>query len=613
MAFTKVGELAFTVAVGGGSENKTLPGTVLENDIVIVVLATDSAVGTAPITTAGYVNIFFDTGLANLGHQVAYKRMGSTPDSVVAISQDDLSIFAGLIQVWRGADTTTASDATPTSASAGAGMPDAPIITTVTDRALVFAIGLLDDDDAAASVTAPASYGDLLAGDTGQASTTVGATAMIASRVLVEAGLTNPAAFGGTGSDLNVGITFALRWGGIISFTMTAGADFGVVGYFNPPTSIGAIDVEPIPGETLISCAHDPGNVVGLGPAFLQFNGDLTALLTTQSVFVDGVEFPSASGWEFDAGADATNYIPDDTWVFVDTEQYFIEIKDAGGGGDPVELDIPATDVAAASVAPTVASGASVVAPATNLALAVLAPAILIGALIGVPVTNVSVATLAPTIEIGVAINAPETNITVDVAAPNILAGVLLGVPATNINVDALAPNVGLATFVAVPVTDIAVAASAPSLATGVAISAPMTDLSAAVLAPDIFVGASVAVPAINLGADALAPEVGLATSIAIPATDIGAAAAAPDIQAGAAIIAPVTNVAAIAQAPSILAGAEMVETPAERIAAVAAENRIATASADTRIASVSLEDRSTSAIAEDRVAAENRIVTANS
>ncbi len=83
--------------------------------------------------------------------------MGATPDTVIGFNQADTEDTCGVIQVWRGQDLTTPEDTTPTIASSGNGMPDSPSITTVTDGALVFAIGFLDDDNVASSVTAPMS------------------------------------------------------------------------------------------------------------------------------------------------------------------------------------------------------------------------------------------------------------------------------------------------------------------------------------------------------------------------------------------------------------------------------------------------------------------------
>ena len=225
MAITFVAETTFTVAIGTGSENKSLPGTPLENDIVLVGIASDQSfsVGGGDILTSGYADIT-NPGTQNPANRLAYKRMGSTPDSAVLIHQNDNRVIAGLIQIWRGVDTTTAIDNTPTTATGASGAPDAPSFTTVTANALVFAWGAIDDDDVAGSAAAPSGYTtDFLAADTGQASTAEGATCFLASAVKASPGSEDPGAFTG-GDDAWEACTFALRPATLAAYTLTAEA-----------------------------------------------------------------------------------------------------------------------------------------------------------------------------------------------------------------------------------------------------------------------------------------------------------------------------------------------------------------------------------------------------
>jgi hypothetical protein len=212
MAWTKVGETTFNINANDIDQDVTLPGSPQENDIVIFAHCSDSAV-TPGVQTSGYTDIMTDHAALNPGHESGYKIMGATPDTVVTFQQASTAAgeyTAGVLQVWRDVDTGTPIDATPTTASNTTGMPDAPSYTTVTDGALVFAIGFLDDDNDAANVTVPSGYSNLLAHDnTAQAPDN--ATSMIASKELASAGAEDPAAFGGLGTDNWYAVTFALR------------------------------------------------------------------------------------------------------------------------------------------------------------------------------------------------------------------------------------------------------------------------------------------------------------------------------------------------------------------------------------------------------------------
>ncbi len=119
------------------------------------------------------------------------------------------------------------------------------------------------------------------------------------------------------------------------SFNMTAGNLAGVFfGYQSG--SFGSIDAEPIGGQTLSVCLYDPGNIAGQGQSYIAFNTDLTSLLTTQTVWIDSVQYAPGTGWTYNSGNDTTYYTPASAWSFSDTVSYFIEIKDGGGGGGGV-------------------------------------------------------------------------------------------------------------------------------------------------------------------------------------------------------------------------------------------------------------------------------------
>jgi hypothetical protein len=218
VAWTKVGQTTATLPIDGEPHDVTLPGTPAQNDIVLVAFGSDGD-GDIAISTSNYSTI----ATATNDWALAYKILGASPDTVVTLTSGWAKVGAVLVQVWRGVDTTTPLDGvTATTASGSSGMPDAAAISPNTSGALCFAFGYLDDDDAAASVTAPSGYSNLVAADTGQASTTAGATVVLASKEITTTD--NPAAFGGTGSDAWAARTFVLKPGGgsSISGTLTA-------------------------------------------------------------------------------------------------------------------------------------------------------------------------------------------------------------------------------------------------------------------------------------------------------------------------------------------------------------------------------------------------------
>ena len=212
MVWTKVGQLGFTLE-GTGSQTETLPGTVQEDDVVIVAGCSDQAITNAgPIMlTSGYTVVFHNTTKANPGIFCYQKQLGASPETDVELDNDDVTgdPASTVLQVWRGADTTTHLDVASTEATGVSSMPDAPSITTITDGCLIIAIGLLDDDSVEGSVTLPSGYSNLLDWD---AFTEGGdSTAMICSKEQASLGAENPAIFGGPGSDDWHGITMALR------------------------------------------------------------------------------------------------------------------------------------------------------------------------------------------------------------------------------------------------------------------------------------------------------------------------------------------------------------------------------------------------------------------
>lgn len=193
-----------SLSVGSSSSaTLTLPAS-LENDVMVVAIGCDGSLANVP---SGWTSVGSTTGGSGSAFTRAiYKVMGATPDTTVGLT--GLSTAASAVAMAiRGCNTSTPMDATATTATGTSGMPDPASITTVTNAALVLAIGFLDDDNVASSVTLPTSYGVLKA----EQASTAGSTTMVASRLIQSAGAENPGAFGGTGTDDWGAITAAIR------------------------------------------------------------------------------------------------------------------------------------------------------------------------------------------------------------------------------------------------------------------------------------------------------------------------------------------------------------------------------------------------------------------
>ena len=202
---TLVGATTEVVAVAGTS-NINLPGPPIQGDIAIVAVACDNTLdGIADgILSAGYTNLNGPAG-ASPGRHVAYKAMGASPDTQVQVTADPAREAAVAIQVWRGLGSSL--DVAVQSVTGASGMPDPPSATTVTNGAVRFIIGMLDDESVT-DVTAPSEFGNLTFVPT-NAPSTQSATVMMATKVEATAGALNPAAFGGTGTAAWAAIHFA--------------------------------------------------------------------------------------------------------------------------------------------------------------------------------------------------------------------------------------------------------------------------------------------------------------------------------------------------------------------------------------------------------------------
>lgn len=140
---TVVGTTSGTLNASG---NITLPSSLLENDVVVIAAAIDGS--TVDIVATNYNLVARLTNDLPEAY-VAWKRMGVSPDTTAAItfnpgaSQD----LAWIARAYRGVNTTTAVDNTPTTSTGTNGTLNTPSYTTVTANAKRIIVGALDDDN----------------------------------------------------------------------------------------------------------------------------------------------------------------------------------------------------------------------------------------------------------------------------------------------------------------------------------------------------------------------------------------------------------------------------------------------------------------------------------
>lgn len=196
------------------SETVTFSPALEEDDVVVVIRAADSV--TAPMSsrnTPGYTEIAYAVTGTFPGFWVEYKVMGASPDADVDIENiigSAAQTNAYIVVILRGVDASNVLDVTTQkNENAGSGTTVTPgDITTVTDGALVMAIGFLDDDGASTVSTFPSGYTDTADQGTGGGS---GAVIGVAFKEIATAGLESPGDFVFSSSDANCWVTAAFR------------------------------------------------------------------------------------------------------------------------------------------------------------------------------------------------------------------------------------------------------------------------------------------------------------------------------------------------------------------------------------------------------------------
>jgi hypothetical protein len=179
-----------------GSTTITLPTGLAQNDLVFIMTTSETVSPTLP---TGYTNGGNGTN-NDVRYRWAYKRMGATPDTTASnITSTGVSIAF----VYRNVNTTTIFNAAAALSTGGSGMPNPPSRTSTLNNCMFVALGFLGRDSVTA--TAPANY-ELV-----NTANYADGTSMVAERFLPVAGASDPAAFGGGGSDDWAAYQFALR------------------------------------------------------------------------------------------------------------------------------------------------------------------------------------------------------------------------------------------------------------------------------------------------------------------------------------------------------------------------------------------------------------------
>jgi hypothetical protein len=188
-------------AGGSTSATITIPSGAKKNDLILLFIGSD---GNFPGLPSGYTNVNTYKSTFNEYARFAYKVVGDTPETTVSITGSVAT--AGIVMVLRNADISLVNVAVAES-ELTTGMPNPPSQSTVfDDGGICIAVGFLDDNNIASSVTAPAGFTNLLAVE----ATVTGQTVMVASQFPTSTAAIDPAAFGGSAADEWVALTVTM-------------------------------------------------------------------------------------------------------------------------------------------------------------------------------------------------------------------------------------------------------------------------------------------------------------------------------------------------------------------------------------------------------------------
>ena len=215
--------MAIAYAAGGGftvaaasTTNHTIPGTPATNDIVLCASASDgSDIVDAHTTTM--TGVIQSISGVSVDHVIEYVRQPGTPITVIPVDSTVATgskIMPTVIQVFTGIDTTTAVDATPTTATGSTGLPNPPTSNATTlDGAMMMCSGALDDDIDVVFTAGTGYTTDFDQQDATGATSTNGATVGVGHKLIPSASSTDdPGAYTASGeSDAWSAVTWPWR------------------------------------------------------------------------------------------------------------------------------------------------------------------------------------------------------------------------------------------------------------------------------------------------------------------------------------------------------------------------------------------------------------------
>ena len=173
MAITYIGGLTGG-ATDGGAISINLTSLNLQQGDIVLAIYSSAFYSDTNVSITGYTEIsdlyyHSEASQGNINGYVGYKIMGATPDTTLAIgAYGDINTGNALIAyVWRGVDTTTPLDVTPTTAIApnpdSGSRPNNPSITPATAGAVVIAaLGFGRSDSTPSTYTDPDGYENLV-------------------------------------------------------------------------------------------------------------------------------------------------------------------------------------------------------------------------------------------------------------------------------------------------------------------------------------------------------------------------------------------------------------------------------------------------------------------
>ena len=267
---TIVGDAWVTTDFGASTSGTlSLPANLQKGDVVIIGIGSDESTPNLP---TGW-NDIDNTSRGSEDTRTAYLVVGDTLPSNPSISNIKKA-SVGYAFALRGYNPDNFVFPSDTVATGNSGMPDSPSVSSGLGT-LVFAIGYLDDENVAASVTVPSGYTLLGAAE----SSADGQTVMVAYKV-DDNGTENQAAFRGRGSDEWVALTIPMPTFLSNSYEVVVQASDGKVGGTDTQTiNVNVTDVSPEPPVNTV-----PGTQTVLEDATLTFSSAYIAGPAPESI-----------------------------------------------------------------------------------------------------------------------------------------------------------------------------------------------------------------------------------------------------------------------------------------------------------------------------------------